>query len=177
MLNALNLSMKMATTRRTVRIRDVMTPTALTLTLNSSVADAARLFTNANIGGAPVVDDGGRVVGVLSKSDIIERSPFIPHSPRARISEAMTREALTLRGSDTAMSAVRLMLSEHVHRVVVIGADEKPIGIVSTLDILQALARGDPLQEGDEAYEERKERHGEPARAVLTPFFVETRPR
>jgi predicted transcriptional regulator len=153
-------------TRPTIRVRDVMTPHAITLHPDWTLEEAARVFTNSNIGGAPVVDGEGRVLGVLSKSDLIERSPFIAHSPRARVADAMSRSTLMLRANDTAMAAVRLMASERVHRVVVLGPGDKPIGIVSTLDILDALVRGDPLQWSDAAYEAREERHAEPAPAV-----------
>jgi predicted transcriptional regulator len=154
------------TRQKTVRVGDVMTSSPLTLAPDQTLEDAARLFTNAKISGAAVVDTEGCIVGVLSKTDVLECSPFIPHSPHARVRDAMSRTVITLRGADSAMSAVKLMSENRVHRIVVVSAEGRPIGMLSAMDVIHALARGEPLQGGDAAYEDRRERHGEPAPAI-----------
>ncbi len=160
--------MDKAQRRPRIVVRDLMTAHAEILHPGQSLADAARLFTHARIGGAPVVDDEGKLVGILSKTDLLERSPFIPHSPSGRVGDAMTREVLTVRGSDTAMSAIRAMTSHEIHRLVVVDDNAHPIGVLTTIDVLHAIVRGEPLQAGDASYEDREERHAEPARAILS---------
>ena len=156
--------------QRWVRVKDVTNSFPTCLSPTQTLEDAARVFTNEGIDGAPVVD-GGRLVGVLSKSDLVERGPFIPHSPRAKVGDAMTRDVVTARLSDSAMSVVHAMVTQRIHRIVVVDGDDHPLGVVSTMDILDAIARGDPLQSGDPAFEERTERHQAPAAAVLFAYM------
>jgi CBS domain containing-hemolysin-like protein len=61
------------------------------------------------------------------------------------------------------MSAVRLMANESMHRAVVVDERGKLAGIVSPMDVLRALARGDSVQENDPTFDERRERHADPA--------------
>src|SRR4051812_46058763 len=114
-----------------VRVREVMTSSPVTLSPDQTLEDATRLFTNARISGAPVVDTEGCIVGIRPKPDVLEGSPFIPHSPHAHVRDAMSKHVLTLRGTDSAMTAVRLMSEHRVHRIVVVAANGKPIGIIS----------------------------------------------
>jgi CBS domain containing-hemolysin-like protein len=61
------------------------------------------------------------------------------------------------------MAAVRLMANDLVHRAVVVDDKGKLVGVVTPMDVLRALARGDSVQEHDAAFEERQERHTDPA--------------
>ena len=154
--------------RRIVRIRDVTSTGAITLSPDQTLEDASRVFTNERISGAPVVE-GGKIVGVLTRADLIEWLPRAPHSQKALVSDAMTRTLVAVHPNDTAMTAVHLMVKHRIHRVVVTDCSDKPVGIVTSLDILDALARGDPIQFGDPAFEEAAERHSAPAAAVAIP--------
>jgi len=150
-------------------VRDVTTGAAATLSPDLTLEEAARLFTNERVSGAAVVE-GGKVVGILSTADLIERSPFIPHSPKAHVSDAMTRTVVTARLNEPAMSVVHLMVQHRIHRVVVVDAGDRAVGIVTSLDVLDALASGVPIQFGDAAFEQQAERHSDPAAAVSMRF-------
>jgi CBS domain-containing protein len=81
-----------------------------------------------------------------------------------------------VRPGDPAMMAVRLMVNEDVHRAVVVDDRGKLAGIVSSLDVLRALARGERVQEHDATFDDRQERHADPATVTeyvdLTVFEV-----
>jgi acetoin utilization protein AcuB len=53
-----------------VRVRDIMTKQVITVTPESSIGDAARLILERRIGGLPVMQ-GGRLVGIITKTDIL----------------------------------------------------------------------------------------------------------
>jgi acetoin utilization protein AcuB len=55
----------------TIPVEDVMTSTVLTLAPSASIADAARLMRRERIGAIPIVD-GGRLMGILSRSDVLD---------------------------------------------------------------------------------------------------------
>lgn len=147
---------------RTLRVRDIMTRPVQTLQASASVAEAARSMTAGHISGAPVVDEG-RVVGVVSKSDLMDPQNWSAEV-QPSVETVMTPVVFAVRASDPVMSAVRLMVDEKVHRVIVVTDDGTIAGIVSPMDVLGALARGERVQEGDYAVD--PEVHRDPAVAV-----------
>jgi len=66
-----------------LKLRDIMTPEVLTLSPNTSLRDAVELFAKHHVSGAPVVD-GGKVVGVLSASDLLTFEASNPGVPTER---------------------------------------------------------------------------------------------
>lgn len=152
----------MVSTGRTVRVRDLMTAEVVTLAASTSVDDAARSLTFHQVGGAPVLDHG-RIVGVVSKSDLVDPRHRAGRDAHPAVSEVMTKVVRAVRPGDPAMMAVRLMVNESVHRAVVVDERGKLVGIVSPMDVLAALARGDALQRHDPLTEARAEEHADPA--------------
>ncbi len=149
---------------KTLRVRDIMTTDVFTLVASTSIDDAARSLTFHQVSGAPVLDHG-RIVGVVSKSDLVDpRHRAGVEKPIVR--DAMTKVVHAVRPGDAAMSAVRLMVNENVHRAVVVNDQGKLVGIVSPMDVMRALARGEQVQANDAAFEAARERHAEPAGAM-----------
>ena len=56
--------------------RDIMTTPVVTVTADMSIRDLAKILTEKGISGAPVVDDSGRVVGIVSEADVIAKNGF-----------------------------------------------------------------------------------------------------
>ena len=54
--------------------RDIMTKEVLTVSPETSIADLSKTLENRQIGGVPVVDQDGRLVGVITQSDLVERA-------------------------------------------------------------------------------------------------------
>ena len=160
---------------KTLRVRDIMTTDVITLVATTSVEDAARSLTFHRVSGAPVLEHG-RIVGVVSKSDLVDPRYHATATVKPTVREAMTKVVLAVRPGDPAMLAVRLMASESVHRAVVVDDHGKLTGIVSPMDVLRALARGDSVQANDATFDERQEHHAEPATATayvdLTTFEI-----
>ena len=146
---------------KTVRVRDIMTTDVITLVASTSVEDAARSLTFHQVSGAPVLERG-RIVGVVTKSDLVDPRYRASAGEQITVRDAMTRAVRAVRPGDPVMMAVRLMADENVHRVVVVDDQGKLAGIVSAMDVLRALARGDRVQQHDPIFEDRKERHAEP---------------
>jgi predicted transcriptional regulator len=139
-----------------LKVRDIMSANALSFTPETSIGDAISALATHHIGGAPVVENG-RVIGVLSKTDILD-----PDRMGRLVGEMMTPLVIYLRADEPAMSAVRLMLSDAIHRVIVIKEMGKLAGIVTTTDVLKAIHNGHSFQEGDEM-QARIEKHADPA--------------
>jgi len=149
---------------KTLRIRDIMTPEVKTLPAAESAEEAARRLCHWRVGGAPVIDRG-RIVGVLSKSDLVDPQNRPSEDGQPTVDAVMTPLVYAVRPSDPAMLAVRLMAEEGIHRVVVVDQGGKLAGIVSTMDVIRALAKGEQVLDFVEA-EGQSPEHAEPAVAV-----------
>lgn len=73
-----------------LKVRDIMTPSVVTLEPDQTLRDAVEVLVSCRIGGAPVVE-GDRVVGVLSATDILEFESVTP-APESRREEDEARE-------------------------------------------------------------------------------------
>lgn len=135
-----------------ITVRDIMTPDVLTLAPDTSIREAAEIFSTERMGGAPVVEHG-RLVGMLTAQDLLDFIASLPAEEaevRARgergvlddhvVEEAMTRAPLrTLAPATKVDRAAAIMREERVHRLPVVEGD-RLVGIVSTVDIVRAVA-------------------------------------
>jgi len=150
-----------------LRVADVMSTGVVQIPAHQTMAEAAGLMVRHQISGAPVVDEQGRCVGILSSFDFATREHQgveTTESPRGKVQHVLVRDrqdqpyhiedvaedlvanymtsaVQTVRPTATLMEAARVMCVEHVHRLVVLDAQERPAGIVSSLDLVAALVK------------------------------------
>jgi len=131
-----------------------MTSPAITVTPETHCKDAAALLVRHRISALPVVDDAGRLVGLVSEADLLAleatpdpRSQATPLPPRVepvprRVDEVMTPEVYTV-DEDTDLGVVaQRMLEANVKRFPVMRGD-RVAGIVSRHDLVRVIARTD----------------------------------
>ena len=123
-------------------IRDIMTPRLFTLEAGASAEEAAWALTRRHISGAPARDAEGNLVGMLSKSDLVDPEPAQWIKKEATVGDLMNPDVVTLYADDPAMLAAAEMTNRNLHRIVVLDADSQPVGIVTALDVVKALYRG-----------------------------------
>ena len=80
----------------TVQARDVMTSQVFTLSENDELDDALILMEKKLVRRLPVVDDRGRVVGILSQADLVARVPTLKVARALKILSRRTRRAAAL---------------------------------------------------------------------------------
>lgn len=139
-----------------LRVTDVMNSHVLTIRDSEDMQDAARRLFDAEVTGAPVVDATGKCVGVLSNSDFVGRDSGrhdLQLLTRTGPNEPYTIECLndnlvgthmaplvqTVAAEATIVAAARIMTCEGIHRLVVVDTEDRPIGIISTLDVAASL--------------------------------------
>jgi CBS domain-containing protein len=138
---------------------DLMTTPVRTIPQEMSLREAAHLFTRERISGAPVLDANGRCIGVLSSSDFVTWvgkdgdkkavhfiAPWgemidIDDSPENEIRHYMTAQPVTVTPTARIGELAQKMVDAHIHRVLVVVDRNGPQGIVSSTDILAAVAR------------------------------------
>src|SRR5262249_25487985 len=88
-------------------------------------------------------DESGEVVGVLSKTDLVDpdHAGSSWDGERGTVGDAMTPFVIALDAGDPAINAVKLMVADGLHRVLVLDRG-KAVGVVTPMDILKALAGG-----------------------------------
>jgi CBS domain-containing protein len=145
-------------------VRDVMTQTVLSVGPDAPLKDVARELIEHRISGLPVVDQSGKVVGVISEGDLLakgQRRGSIHHRPLARLfgesaetrrllakaeastaGEAMTTPAITIEASQPIDAAATLMIERQINRLPVTEGG-KLIGIVTRSDVVGTFARSD----------------------------------
>jgi CBS domain-containing protein len=147
---------------RTLCARDIMTRDPVCVMGGDSLRELARIFDANGISGAPVIDAQGRLIGVVSKTDVLHRALEGPLGSRPGsffegiaegfgsgtgidpedlgvVDEFMTTDLITAQPDETVTTIAHRMAREGVHRIIVIDPGNHPIGIVTALDVLKVF--------------------------------------
>ena len=135
-------------------VADVMTPAPLVLHDQMPLKTGALLLFHYDVTGAPVQNDAGGLVGVLSESDLIdlhapprvgaahEERPSQRRSGARTVGDACTRPAREVTTAASVWEAAGLMRDSDIARLIVVDGSEV-VGIISRHDVLKALVRSD----------------------------------
>ncbi|ABD06075.1 putative signal-transduction protein with CBS domains [Rhodopseudomonas palustris HaA2] len=144
-----------------MRANQIMTANLVTIGPEASIVDAANAMLEHHVSGLPVVDGGGRLIGIISEGDFIRRAELGTQRKRSRwlrlllgpgtcaadfvhehgrkVGEVMTHHPHTI-SEDTSIEAiVRTMEKHHVKRLPVMRGDQL-VGIVTRKNLLRAVA-------------------------------------
>lgn len=132
----------------TLHVSDAMTPGPVTIREDVTVAEAERLFERHTFNGLPVVDESGRLHGVLTKLDLLKAFAFTPQSIVPHYEEVlqepvgrfMTHEALAV-SSDTPLTRVLESLVATRYKSLPVVTDGRLVGIIAREDVLRAIHR------------------------------------
>ncbi len=125
----------------TLRVGNLMTVDPVVIDPDASAHDAEMLLKSYRISGLPVTVDGA-VVGVISQTDLLNaRSSELigANWERVKVRHLMSRPAVTVHLATTVTRAARLMLDQHIHRVVVVDEEGAPVGVLTAGDLLRVL--------------------------------------
>jgi CBS domain-containing protein len=140
-------------------VRDVMTARVVAVKKSTSFKEMIALMRRFRVSAFPVIDDAGRVIGVVSQADMLNKEADLATSPGAlsgilrfrdhdkaagvTAADLMTSPPLTVSPSTPLTEAARLMRDRRVKRLPVINATGHLIGIISRGDVLSVFARPD----------------------------------
>lgn len=131
-----------------LRVADLMSIDPITISVDASIEDTEELLREHRISGLPVVDADGRLVGVISLTDLLYLAvpsvqALIRHHERGiRVGEVMSTPPVTIKSTATLREAARLMHEDRLHRLVAVNADGRPIGVISAMDFVALAAEG-----------------------------------
>jgi CBS domain-containing protein len=148
-----------------LRAQDLMSPNPVSLREDATIPEAIALMTDRGFSAAPVIDEAGRPVGVLSRTDVlVHEREHVRHArlendadvdlppgktPRGGFSvevvdptlvrDAMTPAIFTVSLQTPASKVVETMLELRVHQLFVVDDGQSLVGVISALDVLRHL--------------------------------------
>ncbi|MFE5401942.1 CBS domain-containing protein [Streptomyces sp. NPDC056580] len=148
------------------KVGSVMTAEVVRAAYGTPFEEVTRLFAEHRISGLPVIDEGEKVVGVLSETDLAAPRAGSPGPSRRRVAPAsaptgaarrraaasgartagqlMTGPPVTVHAEATVAEAARTMTERGVARLVVVDEEDRLVGIVTRRDLLQVFLRPGP---------------------------------
>ncbi len=149
------------------KVADVMTRKVETVKPETGVKEAARIMSEKDIGALPVVDDSGRLVGLVTESDLIMQdvkvrfpsyfqlldgyvylgslSRFeqqLKKAVAARVADVMSTDITTAKSGATLEDVATIMVDKEISRVPIVDDEGKVIGIIAKHDLVRAISRG-----------------------------------
>ena len=133
---------------RRIRIAEIMTPDVITVSPSTPMSEVRRILTRGSFHHLPVLD-GDTPVGMISTNDMLrimqkqtmasgqDRNDAIDRA--ATVAEVMQTDLITMRENDHVERAVDLLAEGERHSVLIVDGDEKLVGIVTNVDVLEWL--------------------------------------
>jgi CBS domain-containing protein len=131
-----------------LRVAELMTIDPVVIADDATVEEAEELLRRNRISGLPVVDIAGRLVGVISQTDLLYLAmptvqALIHHREHGiRVGEVMSAPPVTIDSAATVRDAARRMHEERLHRLVVVDDHGRPVGVISAMDFVALAAEG-----------------------------------
>ncbi len=131
-------------------IRDWMTPNPVTIGPKTTVPEAHKIMKERDFRRLPVVDEHGRLIGIVTLGDLREAGPSSATSlsifelnyllAQLTVDKIMTREVVTVSPDATIRDAANLMLKHEIGALPVM-EDDKLVGIITESDIFRIIVQ------------------------------------
>jgi len=129
-----------------MKVAELMQTNLQTVSPDSTVADAVVVLSESHVTGVPVVDHSGKVVGVLTTTDVLNAAAETTGAKErvrlfeaTRVEEIMTPQPLTISPDTEVKEAAQQMLYLEIHRLFV-EQDGRLVGVISQSDIVRGVA-------------------------------------
>jgi CBS-domain-containing membrane protein len=130
------------------RVEEVMTADVYCASEELRAEELVEIFSTRRISGLPILDEDGRLVGVVSRTDLLQppsddaqAPPLHPERAGATAGELVHRTPVVIEEGASMARAAALMASAHVHRLLVVARDGRVVGLLTALDIARWVAR------------------------------------
>lgn len=139
-------------------VKDVMTTRVVAVPQAAEYLEIVTVLRQHRVSAVPVLDDAGKVVGVVSEADLLGKltAPPLPTgtirlawrlrertATAVTASELMTTPAITITPDETVTEAARLLQARQIKRLPVVDRNDRLVGIISRADVLSVFERPD----------------------------------
>jgi CBS domain-containing protein len=150
-----------------LRAKDIMTSPVITFSPDQEIMEAARILLEHHINGAPVLDEEGMIIGVLTRDDLISQQKELPlpsyfvvldalipirsigqvekeveKIAATTVEHAMTPDPAIVSPDTTIEDIAELMVDKKIHTIPVQAQSGELVGIIGKEDILRTIIPG-----------------------------------
>ncbi len=122
-----------------LRVEDIMSTPPVTIDRRAKIREAARLMHDNKIGSVLVVDEEGKLLGIVTERDIVFACAEGWKAEEHEVWEIMTENPITIRPSDTIGIALEKMGETGVRHLPVVDEHGRPVGVVAFRDIANTI--------------------------------------
>jgi CBS domain-containing protein len=119
--------------------RDLMSDPVVAIPRHATLRAAAQVLARERISGGPVIDAEARCVGILSATDFLALWAGGQARGNDEVGRHMTADPVTAAPDTPLTDLARMMIDAHIHRVIVVDETQRPVGVVSSTDVLAAV--------------------------------------
>ncbi len=142
-----------------IKAKDIMTSNVVTLKKEMGVEEAAEILLEKGVGGAPVVDDAGNVIGMVTESDLIMEDvklhllsgiiylesikafeEKLKKAVAVKVEDVMSKKVISVTEDTSIEDIATLMIEKGISRLPVM-REGKLVGLVSKRDIVRTIAQ------------------------------------
>ncbi len=122
---------------RRTQVSEVMTSSVTCVDSELELKELSKLLQTLGLRGAPVVEDQGVLLGMIS----VEDARLPPDSAGLLVEDVLTGEVVALHETSSLTDAMQLMAAQKLHRVAVVSSNDVVVGILSLVDLARWIAR------------------------------------
>lgn len=146
-----------------MKAKDIMTKDVITVTPETTIDEVARLFVEQRISGAPVVDERGKLIGVISEGDLVyqqkpvdepyffsflgglvqvDKKHFLDEMLKVaayQVKELMNTKTITADLDDEVTTIASMMINKGINRVPVVDEVYRVVGIITRHDVIKHI--------------------------------------
>jgi len=150
-----------------MKVKDVVTRDVMVVGLSASLREIYRILCEKNIGGVPVTDSKGKLLGMVTKTELIdvlipdyfdmigdflfiddlgaleEKLEFMPSLELFIAEDLMITNVISISENASLMKAPVLMNKYNIRRLPVVRDSDKLVGIITRMDVCKALFNGE----------------------------------
>jgi len=128
-----------------MRAKDIMSKNVIYATLNETIYDVSKKLYENRITGLPILDDKGKIVGVISQSDIVKLLEKYKEEDLKNLSikdflKKRKKRLIVASPNSTIKRLIKLMVRYDISRVPIVDKDKKLVGIVTKSDIVKLIS-------------------------------------
>jgi CBS-domain-containing membrane protein len=136
-----------------MQVLDLMTTEVFKVSPETPIKQAAQLMFRHRVSGLPVVDDTGKLAGIITEADFLRlevaRGEADEPRPIESVGEVMSTGVVTVGPEEGLAEAAKIMVVQDVKRLPVVDEEERLLGIISRLDIVAVFTRPDEIIEDE----------------------------
>lgn len=121
-------------------IRDLMTAMPHTIGHDMKVALAKKMMADHSCHHLPVLD-GGRIVGIVTSTDVAKAEKLLPKSDDLPVEDIMVEDPVEVKGGEDTLEVIKLMRQKAIGSVIIAPSAEQKMGIFTSTDALHYLTR------------------------------------